>query len=73
MQSNHLLKSNLDESDNPDLYNVQRIGGASFVCPPPPSVPRAGKKDKNIFSPKNQMFQTGETADSGSAAMTMPH
>ena len=30
----------------------------AYVLPPPPSVPRAGKKDNNIFSPKNQQAQT---------------
>ena len=42
------------EMANQNIYNQIVHGGKnSFHGPPPPSAPRAGKKDKNIFSPKN--------------------
>ena len=34
--------------------------GTYVLPPPPPAVPRAGRQNKNIFSPKNQLQLQGQ-------------
>ena len=56
------------EMGEANIYNnIMHTGKNSFQGPPPPpSAPRAGKKDKNIFSPKNQLASTlGVTPKTG--------
>ena len=52
-----MLEDDDEYQDNSDAYTVVKTGNNRFQCPGPPlvapSAPRAGKKDKNIFSPKN--------------------